>query len=103
MNMTDEIFDDPLRTPPTTDVETETWDDSGSIRGVTLEKPHEPGNWIYDVVLEELFRIRVQCNAENLEEAAMSSASVLGIRMQPPLTPAVRIADALARRRRTAR
>lgn len=52
---TDEIFDDPLRTPPATDAETGTWDDSGPIRGVTLEKPYEPGNTIYDVVLEEEF------------------------------------------------
>lgn|GEM_PF-470493 len=50
-----EIFDDVLRVPPETDHETGNWDDSGSIRGVTLEKRYEPGNTIYDVVLEEEF------------------------------------------------
>lgn len=58
----DEIFEDPLCTPPTTDLETGTWDDSGSIRGFALEKPYEPGNTIYDVVLEEEFESHgLQC------------------------------------------
>lgn len=42
----DEIFDDPLHTPLTTDHETGTWDDSGPIRGFALEKRYEPGNTI---------------------------------------------------------
>lgn len=46
------VFDDPLMTPPTTDAETGTWDDDGTIRGFSF-RPDCLGATLLDFVLED--------------------------------------------------
>lgn len=48
----DSVFDDVLKTPPTTNATTGTWDDEGPIRGWEFRSKKSPAT-ILDFVLEQ--------------------------------------------------